>query len=82
MEAEKHRNLIDQLKNYGVSLIGCKVVVTKDDPIDEREGIPKKNRWHKGEEMTVVKIEIRPWGIFLYNIQNQNIHIKRIELIN
>lgn len=63
------------------SVVGMTVRVIKEDKMDDVCGIADGLRWHIGDEFKVCKIEILPWGCFLYNNLGQNLSIKRAELV-
>lgn len=65
-----------------VAKIGIKVICIKDDPSDAHYGFAEELRWHVGDEFIVTDINITPYGIFFYNYKNQNINIKRCELVD
>ena len=49
--------------------------------MDDACNIADELRWHIGDEFKVCKIEILPWGCFLYNKEGQNLNVKRAELV-
>jgi len=61
--------------------IPFKVRCIKSDPVDDRVGIPEDKRWQIGDEATIHKVEMLVYGTFLYINAEQNINIKRVELI-
>ncbi len=61
--------------------IPFKVKCIKEDPIDDKVGISLENRWTLGEEITIHKVEMLTYGTFLYANVDQNIDIRRVELI-
>lgn len=62
--------------------IGIKVRCIKDDPADAHYGFAEELRWHIGDELIVTDIHVAPYGIFLCNYKDQNINIKRCELVD
>lgn len=62
-------------------VVGKTVRVIKEDRLDDACGIKDHLRWHVGDEFIVRKIEIVPWGVFLYNGDGNNLSLKRAELV-
>jgi hypothetical protein len=75
---EYHR---EQVKNIVNDVVGKTVRVIKEDRLDDSCAIEDHLRWHIGDEFLVVKIEIMPWGCFLYNKEGNNLNLKRAELV-
>lgn len=62
--------------------IPFKVRCIEEDPMDERVGIPEENRWKVGEEAVIHKVQMHVFGTFLYINAEQNIDIRRVELVD
>lgn len=60
--------------------VGDKVRCVKEDKMDDHVGIPKEKRWNIGDEFIVGRIDVEPWGVFLYHSENpdQNINAERV----
>lgn len=63
------------------SVVGKTVRVIKEDKLDDACNIADELRWHIGDKFQVCKVEILPWGCFLYNKEGQNLNVKRAELV-
>ena len=63
------------------TIIGQKARVIKKDKRDDYYGIAEHLRWHIGDEFIIRKIEILPYGCFLYDNEGQNVSIKRVTII-
>ncbi len=68
------------MDSYNGINVGDTVVVTKNDPMDERCGTPISGRWVVGEEFVVGRISKMFDWVFFHNKLNdkQNIDSKRV----
>jgi hypothetical protein len=61
---------------------GQKVRCIKDDPKDDRYGIPNNIRWHIGDEFIIDRVEVLPYGTFLCDNIGNNLNAKRAIIVD
>lgn len=71
------------MESYNGIKIGDTVVVTKEDPMDDRIGLSIANRWVVGEEFVVGRISTMFSYVFFHDITNDssNIDSRRVDAV-
>jgi len=60
---------------------GQKVRCVKKSGLDNEARIAEHLRWHIGDEFIIEKVEVKPWGTFLYDGNGHNLSAWRAEVV-